>query len=132
MAPFAANYCQPVAKREEGPVPHGKFSPSHKAELDSILLNLPGVTTGKMFGFPAYFVNKKMFACIYRDGVGVKVPQPLAEKLLAQPHITPFRPLGRPPMREWVQINRPQAADYRQDLEIFQAAVDFVRSLATG
>jgi hypothetical protein len=106
-----------------------KYSQDVKAVLDSLLLSLPGVSLGKMFGFPAYYVNKKMFACIYGDGVGVKVPWPLAQKLLAQPGIIPFRPLGRPPMREWVQINRPQTADYRQDLEILQAAIAYVSTL---
>ena len=106
-----------------------KYSPDIKAVLDSLLLSLPGVSAGKMFGFPAYYVKNKMFACIYGDGMGVKVPGPLAQKLLAQPQIIPFRPLGRPPMQEWIQINRPKAVDYRQDLEIFQAAIDFVSTL---
>jgi hypothetical protein len=29
--------------------------------------------------------------------------------------------------REWIQINREDAADYEKDLELFQASVDFVK-----
>ncbi len=32
-----------------------------------------------------------------------------------------------PSTKEWVQINREDAADYEKDLEIFQAALDFVK-----
>lgn len=37
----------------------------HKAFLDSLLLNMPGVVAGKMFSYPAYYVNGKLSACIY-------------------------------------------------------------------
>jgi len=32
-------------------------------------------------------------------------------------------------MREWVQINRPTAADYQNDIDIFRASIEFVRQL---
>jgi hypothetical protein len=38
------------------------FNPDHKAALDTFLLHLPGVTSGKMFGYPAYYVHGKLFA----------------------------------------------------------------------
>ena len=40
-----------------------------------MLLGLPGAKAGKMFGYEAYYVFGKMFACIYGDGVGIKVPE---------------------------------------------------------
>jgi hypothetical protein len=48
------------------------YIPEHKAVLDDFLLTLPGVHAGKMFGYPAYYVNKKLFACVYGEGVGVR------------------------------------------------------------
>lgn len=103
--------------------------PDRKSVLDSLLLNLPGVVEGKMFGYSAYYVEGKLFACIYGDGVGVKVSEDVATKLLSEKHVVPFQPLGKPKMREWIQINRSRPADYRRDLETFHASVEFVRQI---
>jgi hypothetical protein len=108
------------------------FIPEHKEFLDSILLGLPGVKAGKMFGYPAYYVNKKLFTCGYGEGVGVKLPEARASELLAEHHIAAFQPLGHPKMREWVQINRKDSGDYVLDLAIFQSCIAFVSRLAEG
>jgi len=34
--------------------------------------------------------------------------------------------LGAAATREWLQINRPDAADYEKDLELFRASLEFV------
>ena len=101
----------------------------HKAILDSLLLNMPSVVEGKMFGYAAYYVNGKLFACIYGEGVGVKVPEAVARKLLSERHVVPFRPLGKPKMREWIQLNHARSADYRKDINIFRTSVEFVSQL---
>ena len=103
----------------------------HEAVLDSLLLKLPSVMEGKMFGYPAYYVNGKLFACIYGERVGLKVPEDVANKLLAEKHVVPFQPLGKPKMREWIQINRAKSADYLKDINIFRTSVDFVSQLQT-
>jgi len=105
------------------------FNPDHKEVLDSFLQHLPGVTSGKMFGYPAYYVHGKLFACVYGDGVAVKVPEETANSLLAMAHVVPFQPMGKPKMREWVQIIRASSEDYRLDEEIFYCAVRFVDPL---
>jgi hypothetical protein len=61
----------------------------------------------------------------------VKVPEHLAHRLLSEEHIVPFQPMGKPRMREWMQINRSHAADYDHDIEIFRAAINFVSALNT-
>jgi len=38
------------------------FNPKHKGVPDSVLLQVPGVVAGTMFGYPAYYINKKLFA----------------------------------------------------------------------
>jgi len=83
-----------------------------------------------MFGYPAYYVGRKLFACVYGEGIGVKVPEEVATRLLSKRHIVPFQPLGKPRMREWIQINREKSADYQRDLDIFQGSIDFVRRLS--
>jgi len=105
------------------------YNEKHKNVLDAILLGLPGVRAGKMFGYPAYYVDDKLFACVYGSGVGVKVPEDFAAGLLKRPHIVSFQPMGKPAMKEWIQINRQRSEDYRNDLEIFQLSVEFVGNL---
>lgn len=103
----------------------------HKAVLDSLLLNMPSVVEGTMFGYPAYYVNGKLFACIYGEGIGLKVPEEVANELLVEEHVVPFQPLGKPKMREWIQINRARSDDYRKDVDIFRTSVEFVSKLQT-
>lgn len=85
-----------------------------------------------MFGYDAYYVNGKLFACIYGDGVGVKVPEEIASTLLSEKHVISFQPLGKTKMREWIQINRARPADYRKDIGIFIASIDFVSQIQTA
>jgi hypothetical protein len=97
-----------------------------KETLDSILLEFPEVTAGKMFGYPAYYIGKKLFACVYENGVGIKVPEELAKELIKRDEIVNFQPMGRSKMKQWIQINRADPAAYRKDLEIFRASADYV------
>ena len=112
-------------------MPNPSVESPPKVILDSLLLNMPSVAEGKMFGYAAYYVNGKLFACIYGEGVGVKVPEAVASKLLSKKHIVPFQPLGKPKMREWIQINRAKSADYRKDINVFRSSVEFVSQIQT-
>lgn len=106
------------------------FNPRHKEILDDLLLQVPIVRSGKMFGFPAYYVGKKLCICLYEQGVGVKVPEATAARLLLEDaHITRFQPLGKPPMRQWVQINLECSEDYRQYWHVFDESIRHVASL---
>ena len=103
------------------------FNSDHKSVLDDLLLGYPLVRAGKMFGFPAYYVGKKLCICLYEQGVGVKLPeQTVAGLLAADPNVIPFQPLGKPKMREWIQINLGRSEDYRQYLAVFEESIHFV------
>jgi hypothetical protein len=102
------------------------FNPKHKEVLDSVLLQMPGVVAGTMFGYPAYYINKKLFACLYEEGVGIKVPVKVAESLVGKKGIIRFQPKGRKPMKEWIQINHERSEDYRMDEEILKISVEYV------
>lgn len=108
------------------------YNVKHKEVLDSFLLKIPIVRPGKMFGYPAYYVGNKLFACVYGDVVGVKVPESLAHTLLQQHDITYFQPMGRRKMREWIQIQRDSSDNYRKDREIFEASIRYAISLANS
>jgi hypothetical protein len=103
------------------------YNPEIKSVLDSFLLTNPHVRSGKMFGFPAYYVGKKLCICLYEQGVGVKLPQEKVAWLLeADPNTIPFQPLGKPKMREWVQINLSQSEDYRQYQTVFEDSIHYL------
>ncbi len=105
-----------------------RFNQQHKKILDSFLLKIPGVVPGKMFGYPAYYVGRKLFACLYEEGVGIKVPETLANELIGKKGIFNFQPMGRAKMREWIQINRRNSEDYLKDQDIFISSIEFVSS----
>lgn len=103
-------------------------APSRKAQIDAVLLKLPGVTTKKINGLDAYFVSDRMFACISGQGVGLRLPVAAATELqFSRDNVVPFQPGGIGSTREWVQIDRADAAEYEKDLELFRAALEFVR-----
>jgi hypothetical protein len=106
--------------------------PNRKTQIDAVLLKLPGVSTKKINGLDAYFVNDRMFACISGDGIGLRLPAAAAtEAQFSRDNVVPFQPKGLPSTREWIQINRADAADYEKDLDIFRASLEFV-SAARG
>ena len=102
---------------------------SRKAQIDALLLKLPGVSARKINGLDAYFVNDKMFACISGNGIGLRMSVAAATELqFSRDNVMPFQPSGLASSREWIQIDRADAADYAKDLELFQASLDFVRT----
>ena len=99
-----------------------------KAQLDALLLALPGVSARTINHLDAYFVSDKMFACISGKGVGLRLPVATAIELqFSRDDVVPFQPGGMASTREWIQIDRAHAADYRKDLALFQASIDFVK-----
>jgi len=102
---------------------------SRKAQIDALLLKLPGVSARKINGLDAYFVSDKMFACISGDGVGIRLPVATATELqFSRDNVVAFRPGGMTSSREWVQIERTDATEYEQDLELFRTSLEFVKA----
>jgi len=109
-----------------------KLEPSRKAQLDALLLKLPGVSAKKINSLDAYFVNDRMFVCISGNGVGLRLPVTTATELqFSRGDVVPFQPGGLASSREWIQIDRAEAADYEKDLELFKASLEFVKAART-
>jgi hypothetical protein len=105
---------------------------SRKAQIDALLLKLPGVSARKINGLDAYFVSDKMFACISGRGVGLRLPAATATELqFSRDNVVPFQPAGLASSREWIQIDRAEAAEYENDLPLFQASLEFVKAART-
>jgi hypothetical protein len=100
-----------------------------KAKLDALLLKLPGVSGRKINGLDAYFVSDRMFACISGKGVGLRLPAATATELhFSRDNVVAFEPTGLPSSKEWIQIDRADAADYEKDLDLFRASIEFVKA----
>ena len=111
-------------KKAAAPAPE----PTRKGQIDALLLTIPGVVGKKMANLDAYFVNDRMFACISGAGIGIRLPVAVARDLqFSRADIEPFQPGGTASSREWVQINREDAADYAKDLELFKSSIEFVK-----
>jgi hypothetical protein len=105
---------------------------SRKAQIDALLLKLPGVSGRKINGLDAYFVSDKMFACISSGGVGLRLPAATATELrFSRDNVVPFQPGGMASSREWIQIDRAEAAEYEKDLELFRTSLEFVKAART-
>jgi len=112
-------------------MPDKRYREDVKTALDDMLLAIPGVKGRKMFGLPSYTIEGKVFACNYREGATVKLPDDAAADLLKREDVIPFEPFDSgKKMREWVQINRSRAEDYHQDEGIFLQALEYVLELA--
>jgi hypothetical protein len=70
-----------------------------------------------------------MFACISGRGVGLRLPAATATELqFSRDNVVPFQPAGLASSREWIQIDRADAAEYEKDLQLFQASLEFVKA----
>ena len=102
---------------------------SRKAQIDALLLKLPGASARKINGLDAYFVSDKMFACISGEGIGLRLPAATATELqFSRNDVVPFQPGGVASTREWIQINSADVADYEKHLPLFQASLEFVKA----
>ena len=102
---------------------------TRKAQIDAVLLKLPGVSTRKINGLDAYFVSDRMFACISGQGVGLRLPVAMATELqFSKENVVPFQPRGVGSTREWIQIDRADASEYEKDLDLFRASLEFVKT----
>ena len=102
-----------------------------KTQLDAILLKLPGVVAKQINKLDAYFVNDRMFACISGEGLGLRLPAATVTNLhFSRGDVAQFQPggLSAAATREWIQINRADAAEYEKDLELFKASLEFVKT----
>jgi len=85
-----------------------------------------GVTQAKMFGSPGLRTDGKVFACLWKGNLVVKLPVARVESLVAAGKAGRFDPgMGRQ-MKEWVEIAPSHAADW---LPLAAESRAFVESL---
>ncbi len=109
--------------------PKQKYRDDVLAAISALLAERPEATPRKMFGHPGFAVGGKMFACLYDDGVAVKLPEATARAAISRPDVEAFRPYGKS-MREWVLIAHEVLGAYAGDVDLFEAAIAYVAGVA--
>ncbi len=95
--------------------------------MDDLILNKDNVKAGKMFGYPAYYAGRKLCICLYEKGIAVKLPETIVSELLKRDkNIIPFQPMGKPKMREWIQINLTDSEEHRNYEDIFRQSINYL------
>lgn len=97
-----------------------------RALVDRIAATEPEIRTVAMFGCPAVFVGRRMAFCVYGNAIGAKLPADRVRSLIDTGQATPFRPYGKPPMREWLQL-LPAPDQLDAVLPILTEAIAFAR-----
>ena len=103
-----------------------KPSDQDRDRFRSLVPDAPGVEVKPMFGNLGAFVNGNMFMGLFGSDVGVKVPEPDRERLLAEPGAGPFGPADRP-MAGYVTL--PAAWSARQAKHWIDVSVGAATSL---
>lgn len=103
------------------------YRDDHKAVLDALLLDMPGVTGGKAFGYPAYKIGGKVFCFVGGDGISIKLPKGHVDALISEGGaFGPFEPVEGTVWKSWVSIDRDTSEDYRGDIDLLEESVSFV------
>jgi hypothetical protein len=123
-----------VSVNEEGQQNMGplNYNSEQKVTLDRLLLDYPEVSASVVFGLPCYKVHGVVFATLYGEGVGIKLPEARVRELLEKPGVVPFRPFGRNRGKEFVQINRDNPQDYQHDKALFEEAMRYAVSTSAA
>lgn len=85
-----------------------------------------GANTGHMFGHPALYAGRRLAACAYEEGVGIKLPADRVRMLLAAGRATPFQPYGKAPMSQWVYLPARTGAEVDQLFDLLGESLAYV------
>lgn len=84
-----------------------------------------GLRMGKMFGLPAGYVGRRLFACLIEDGVIVRLPKDLAKREITSRRGKPFSPKGKA-SGSWVMYRPRDVVAARRLAPTLEVAVDHI------
>lgn len=99
-----------------------------KAILDDFFSKYDDVRAGQMFGYPAYYVGRSMFACLYEGKIGLKLPETMANEAREKHENSYFQPYGKPKMREWIQFDFDSEGDLDRQKPLLNAAIAYAQT----
>lgn len=106
-----------------------KASEEMKSHIDTLM---QGVDCEKrpMFGYPAYFINKNMFAGLFQDKLFLRLsPDQVASLTKPFPTIANLEPMPGRPMKDYYVIPDTLHQDGRKMAKVVQEAAAWCRSL---
>ena len=97
---------------------------------DDVFLGRFGLAKRKTFSCPSYYLNGKMFAFLYHDALGVKLPpeQVLAKIAENRDVYAHFNP-GDGVMKNWLMITYPEAVEYDAELPLIEHAFALMQAM---
>jgi hypothetical protein len=110
--------------------PTQRFRDDVLAAVTALLAERQEAAPRAMFGHPGFAVGGKLFACLYDDGVALKLPAAAAQAAIVRPDVEPFRPYGKT-MREWILIVHDDVGAYAGDVDLFEDAIAYVAEVAS-
>ena len=90
--------------------------------LREFILSHRGLRLGKMFGLPAGYAGRRLFACLLEDGVIVRLPVELAKKEIAARRGRPYSPRKRA-TGNWVMYRPRDVVAARRLAPVLEIAV---------
>ncbi|MDQ6709872.1 MAG: hypothetical protein M3Z11_04875 [Candidatus Dormibacteraeota bacterium] len=83
-------------------------------------------------GRPQFFAGDHLFAFIAGEGVALKLPAEVVQRVVDGVDYLPFKMRNKPVLREWIRIKHDEAAAYAKDAALFNHAVKFVLAAGPG
>jgi hypothetical protein len=84
-----------------------------------------GLRMGKMFGLPAGYAGRRLFACLVEDGVIVRLPNEVAKQEIASRRGRPFSPKGKA-SGSWVMYRPRDVVAARRLAPTLEVAADHI------
>jgi len=104
-----------------------KFHPEIKEITDQLFLIHENVEAGHMFGYPAYYMNRKLLACHYGNGLALKLNEKSVAKILLDGTFLaePFCPMGRKMGKHWVIVYKRKDRPFELPGSLVEEAIEF-------
>jgi TfoX/Sxy family transcriptional regulator of competence genes len=96
-----------------------------QALMDLFTDSLPdaaGLTSRKMFGYPAAFVHGNMMAGVFGDGIFARLPPELRAELERDHGARSFEPMAGKPMKDYLGLPEAIVADEQRLAAVLSAA----------
>jgi len=104
------------------------FSAALADRLRHTLARQRGVVEKRMFGGVGFLLNGNLLVGVWKDSLIARLDPADGEAALAEPHVCPFAPAGRP-MAGWVLVG-PEGLDTDEELAGWvRRGTAFVRTL---
>jgi hypothetical protein len=95
--------------------------------VSGMVKKFSGVSEKKgVSGRPQFFAGERLFAFVAQEGLALKLPAEVVQRVIDQVDYLPFKMRNKPVLREWIRIKHEDAVTYKKDAPLFRQAISFV------